>query len=193
MARFASTALLNAFDSDSFSFATLLSIGSQASLVQITDHDRDVVYNASTTYLSSNLMLGMGEVSETQGVAVGGIDITFTGVNQTMVSYFLNNDYVGLPVDIKRAVLNDAGTHLGSFTYFNGQVSSFSIEDSGDTSEVKVECTSHWADFEKINGRRTNHNSQQMTKHYTDGTYFSGDDGFEFAAKTIKQIRWGKA
>lgn len=193
MARFSSTALTNAFDSDSYSFATLLSLGSQSSLVQITDNDKDVVYDSSTTYITSNLLVSIGDVQEVQGIAVGGIDLTFSGVNQTMVSYFLNNDYVGLPVDIKRAVLSAAGTHLASFTYFKGQVSNFSIEDSGDTSEVKVECTSHWADFEKINGRRTNHNSQQMTKHYTDGTYFSGDDGFEFAAKTIKQIRWGKA
>jgi len=49
---------------------------------------------------------------------------------------------------------------------------------------LTVEIASHWKDFEKENGRRTNHNTQQL--------YFDGDLGFEFAAKTIKDLKWGR-
>lgn len=185
MARFTGTALVNSLDSDSYSYATLISIGKQSSLIQITDHDKDIVFDSANTYTSSDAILSFDEVSESSDISVGGVDITFSGVSQVMVSYMLSNDYIGLPVDIKRCVLNDSNVITGSFTYFKGQVTGFSITDTNSTSEVTVECKSHWADFEKQNGRRTNHNSQQL--------HFPGDEGFEFAAKTIDDIKWGKA
>jgi hypothetical protein len=184
MPRFTDASLISALESDSFSYATLISLGTQSSLIRITDNDKDVTLNADT-YTSTTTLLDYGEAQETSDVSVGGMDITFSGVNQTMVSYMLSNDYIGLPVDIKRCALSDSNVVIGSFTYFKGQVSGFEIVDTNDKSEVLVNCKSHWADFEKLNGRRTNHNSQQL--------HFSGDLGFEFAAKTIKDIRWGKA
>ena len=60
----------------------------------------------------------------------------------------------------------------------------YSIEDSEDSSDVTVSAASHWKDFEKENGRRTNDNSQKI--------YFPSDEGFEFAAKTIKDLKWGR-
>jgi hypothetical protein len=166
MPRFTDASLISALESDSFSYATLISLGTQSSLIRITDNDKDVTLNADT-YTSTTTLLDYGEAQE------------------TMVSYMLSNDYIGLPVDIKRCALSDSNVVIGSFTYFKGQVSGFEIVDTNDKSEVLVNCKSHWADFEKLNGRRTNHNSQQL--------HFSGDLGFEFAAKTIKDIRWGKA
>ena len=44
---------------------------------------------------------------------------------------------------------------------------------------------SHWADFEKKAGRFSNNNSQQY--------FFSGDVGFEYAANTVKDLKWGRA
>lgn len=185
MARYDNPDLTANLESDAFSFATLISIGKDASLIRITDNDKDIIVDSTITYTSSDTILDLDTVSETSGISVGGLDLTFSGVSQTMVNYMLSNDYIGLPVDIKRCVLTDNNLIDGDFTYFNGQVTSFSITDTNSTSEITISCKSHWADFEKQNGRRTNHNSQQL--------HFAGDKGFEFAAKTIKDIMWGKA
>jgi len=67
---------------------------------------------------------------------------------------------------------------------FDGILTGYAIEDTEEESKVTVQMASHWKDFEKENGRRTNHNSQQL--------YFAGDEGFEFAPKSIKDLKWGR-
>ena len=47
-----------------------------------------------------------------------------------------------------------------------------------------LNITSHWGNFEKVSGRTTSDNSQQR--------FFSGDKGMEFAALTVKDIKWGR-
>ena len=183
MARFTDTDLINAFNADQFKFCNLYQIGKSASQLLLTDNDSTVSAGA-LTYTSSRVTLENTDVTETSMPTVGGIDITFSAVDRTMVSYFLNADHVGLPLTILRAVVGTDNSITGQFNLFKGQISSFTILDDENTSQIEVKCKSHWADFEKNNGRRTNHNSQQLL--------FAGDNGFEFAAKSIDNIKWGK-
>ena len=44
---------------------------------------------------------------------------------------------------------------------------------------------SHWADFEKKSGRKTNNTSQQR--------FFSADKGMEFSSENVLDIKWGRA
>ena len=131
-------------------------------------------------------MLSFGSSSESSDLAVNGIDITLSGVEQTYVAIFLTNNYIDVPVKLYRAVLNSADVVIGDpILVFDGLITSFAIEDTEDSSEISITTASHWADFEKLNGRKTNHNSQVL--------HFPNDEGFEFAAKTIKDLRRGKA
>jgi hypothetical protein len=49
---------------------------------------------------------------------------------------------------------------------------------------VNLTIVSHWADFEKKNGRKTNNTSQQR--------FFSTDVGMDFASQTVLDIKWGR-
>ena len=81
--------------------------------------------------------------------------------------------------------VGDADAVVGDpILIFDGILTGYSIEDTEEESKVTVQMASHWKDFEKENGRRTNHNSQQL--------YFAGDEGFEFAPKSIKDLKWGR-
>ena len=83
-------------------------------------------------------------------------------------------------------LLNDDYSIIGSpILIYDGRVQSFSITDSNDSSTIVITASSHWADFQKKSGRRTNHNSQSM--------FFSGDKGFEFAPNTARDLKWGRA
>ena len=87
---------------------------------------------------------------------------------------------------IWKTVLDDQGAIIGDkILTFDGQITGFSIDDSEDSSVISVSCASHWADFERRSGRLTNNNSQQY--------FFPNDTGFQFAANSIKDIKWGKA
>jgi hypothetical protein len=97
----------------------------------------------------------------------------------------LGDDYIDVPAKIYRAVIDSSDDVVGApILIFDGLIVGYSIDDTEDESKLTVEIASHWKDFEKENGRRTNHNTQQL--------YFDGDLGFEFAAKTIKDLKWGR-
>ena len=153
MSRFTSAVLQSSFAGDSYSFATLMQIGTGADTLLLTDSDKDIV-DQSVTYISSSSVISIGEVSESSSPTQGGIRLNFSGVDQTMISYFLGSDYVGRYVKVARCALNSTHQSIGSFNYFVGTISNFKIEDTDTTSQVIVECNSHWEDFDKRNGRR---------------------------------------
>ena len=87
---------------------------------------------------------------------------------------------------VYRSFLNDSQALITDpFLLFDGRISNFSLEENATTSSVNIIITSHWADFEKVSGRRTAENSQKI--------HFSTDKGMEFASKTAQKIKWGSA
>ena len=94
--------------------------------------------------------------------------------------------YLDTTVEVYRACMSDTDTVIGApILMFQGLITGFDINDSENNSTLTIECASHWKDFEKQNGRRTNTNSQQV--------HFAGDIGFDWAALTIADLRWGKS
>jgi len=183
MTRSIDSATIAELAKDDFNLATLIRFDF-SSVLYLTDWDRDISA-LSATWVSSPHFLGVGDVKETSDLRINTIDVTLSGVEQSYVSLFLSQDYIDVPARIYRAVLNDTDAVIGSpILIFNGVITSYSIQDSKSESTVTVQIASHWKDFEKQNGRKTNDNSQKI--------YFPSDDGFEFAAKTIKDLKWGR-
>jgi len=168
---------------DSFNMAHLVTIDFSTS-VNLTDYRHDLV-DGSVTYQASSYLLGMGDVSESTEAQIGSINIELSGVGPSYISILLTENYIDRKVTIKRVLLDDSGVIIGnSFVIYEGRIDGFNIEDSGNDSVVRVAVASHWADFARINGRRTNNNSQQAV--------FDGDLGMEFASEIIKDIKWGR-
>jgi hypothetical protein len=87
---------------------------------------------------------------------------------------------------VYRGFLDDSQALITDpFLLFDGRISSFTLEENATTSSVNVIISSHWADFEKVSGRRTADNTQKL--------YFPNDKGMEFASKTAQKIKWGAA
>ena len=183
MTRIINSATLSALESDNFNIATLVQINF-SSVIRITDWGRSVTA-LSNTWASSANFIGVGDVTESQELRVNDLSLTLSGVDQTYVAIFLSKNYIDVPINIYRAILNDSDAVIGApILIFDGIMTGYAIEDTENESKVTVDMASHWKDFEKENGRRTNHNSQQL--------YFAGDKGFEFAPKSIKDLKWGR-
>ena len=167
-----------------FRFATLVKIGFDTP-IYITDWDRSVSA-LSQTWLSSSSFISGASPSESSALQVNETSLTLSGVDQVYISAFLNNDYIDKSITFYKAVLDDSDTVIGSpIVVFDGLINGFEITDSDTRSEIEINCASHFKDFEKENGRRTNTNSQQM--------HFPDDKGFDFAAKIVTDIRWGRS
>lgn len=179
MARVISAQISN-IQNDFLTAATLLKIDN----VHLTDYDKDIAGSDLANYQSTGILLSHASITETSALTVGGIDITLSGASPTIVSFLLGDPHINRPVNLKKVILNDDNIVVTEITYFDGTINSFTIEEQADTSEITLNCSSHWSDFERTNGRRTNDVSQQDE--------FAGDKGMEFAAVMIDDIKWGK-
>jgi hypothetical protein len=169
---------------DAFNMAHLVSIDFSTTLY-LTDFAYDIVYSGNN-YNSSAHLLSMTDVNETPDVQVGTFTINLSGVEQSFISILLGENHIDKEVIISRVILNSSGAIIGTpIPLYNGRIDGFSIKDDNKTSQINLSTASHWSDFEKESGRRTNHNSQQI--------YFAGDKGFEFASSAVKDIKWGRA
>jgi len=157
--------------------------GSATNTYYLSDLSQSITYNAQNYSPSGNL-LGIGSPSESSDVRVGEISITLSAVNQAFLTMFLNANQIGQPVVISRVYIDDNGVLIGGFPIYSGNISTYALSESDNRSVVQVSVSSHWADFERVAGRRTNNNDQHR--------YFPSDDGFEFASSTVKDIKWGR-
>ena len=184
MARGLSTAVNNELATDKLNPVTLLylNIGSG---YRFTDHYKDITYD-SNTYSASSLFIKTSGVSESSEVDITNLTLEFTGVDQTILSLLLSGNYMDKEVEVYKGFM-DANQALiaDPFLLFKGRVESFNLDEDLTSSDVQIVVASHWADFDKIKGRKTNTNSQQL--------YFAGDLGFDYASQTVQDIKWGRA
>ena len=184
MPRNINSTTIAALQSDAFNLASLVQIDFPVP-IQITDWGRSISA-LSTTFVSSAHLLEVGQSAENSEPSVNSMNIVLSGVEQTYVAIFLNDNYIDVRARIWRAVLDSADAIVGApFIVFDGRITGFAIDDSDESSTVTVEIATHWKDFELSKGRSTNRNSQQY--------YFPGDKGMDFAGVTVKNLKWGKA
>ena len=67
---------------------------------------------------------------------------------------------------------------------YKGTIDGFDINEKNTESFVNLKVVSHWADFDKVAGRKTNSASQQR--------FFSSDVGFDFSSEMVQDIKWGR-
>jgi hypothetical protein len=184
MARGLTTAVNNELATDKLNPITLLYLNVGVGY-RFTDHYKDITYDGNT-YSASSLFLKVSDISESSEVEVGNISLEFTGADQTIVSLFLSSNYMDREVEVYKGFM-DANQSLiaNPFLLFKGRIESFNLDEDLNNSDVQIVVASHWADFDKIKGRKTNTNSQQL--------YFTGDVGFDYASQTVQDIKWGRA
>ncbi len=184
MARGLTTAVNNELATDALNPVTLIYLG-VASGTRYTDHYKDITFD-SNTYTASSLFLDIGTVSESSELTVSNITLKFTGADQTIISLFLSNEYIERDVSIYKGFLDaNQAVIADPFLLFKGKIESFGISETLEKSDVDIVVTSHWSDFEKVEGRKTNTGSQQL--------HFINDVGFDFASQTTQDIKWGRA
>jgi hypothetical protein len=184
MTRSINSTTITSLQSDSFNMANLIQLDFPTP-VRITDWNRSISA-LSTTFLSSPHLTDIGQVAESADPRINSLSVTLSGVEQTFIALFLTNNYIDVRARIWKAVLGADDAVVGDpFLIFDGRVSGYAIDDSESTSDIGIEISSHWKDFELRKGRRTNRNSQQY--------YFAGDLGMDYAGVIVKDLKWGRA
>ena len=157
--------------------------------VNITDCSFSItssVSGSSVTYNASDFILGISNHTEETDITKSSVNINLSGASTTFISTVLNENVVNDNVDIYRGFLDSSNAIISDpFLLYRGKIESFEIDESDNSSTVGLSIVSHWADFEKKNGRKTNNTSQQR--------FFANDVGMDFASQTVQDIKWGRA
>ena len=144
------------------------------------------ISGSSVTYSASDFILAVTNHTEETDVSKSSIGIALSGADQTFISTVLNENVVNDAFTMYRGFLNDSNALIADpFLIYKGTIDTFGISESETESNVTLRIVSHWADFEKTNGRKTNNTSQQR--------FFSGDVGMDFSSQTVQDIKWGRA
>ncbi len=143
------------------------------------------ISGSSTTYTPTAFLQGVSQFTEEVGITRSSLRLGISGVNQTFISITLNENVINDSVKIFRGMLSDSNSLIADpFLLYDGQIDKFEITESDKETDVIYTVVSHWADFDKKSGRKTNPNSQQK--------FFSTDKGMEFSALTVQDIKWGR-
>ena len=188
MTRSLSTAVKNHLATNEIRPTHLITIGF-ATPINITDSVHDLtssVSGSSVTYSSSSFLVSLPQVAEESTVSKSSLTVSLSGADQTYISLVLNENIVNASLTIYRAFLDTSNAIIADpFLLYKGNIEAYSISEAETTSTLNLNVVSHWADFEKKSGRRTNNTSQQR--------FFSTDKGMEFSSETVMDIKWGRA
>ena len=188
MTRSLTTAVKNELATNDIRPVHLITIGF-GTPVNITDCSFPLtssVSGSSVTYSSSDFILGVSNFTEETDVTKTSLTLTLSGADQTFISTVLNENVITDSVTIFRGFLDDNNALIADpFLLYKGTIDNFSIGESDTASSVSLDIVSHWADFEKKSGRKTNNTSQQR--------FFSTDLGMNFSSQTVQDIKWGRA
>ena len=188
MTRSLTTAVKNELATNDIRPVHLITIGFDTP-INITDCSFPLtssVSGSSVTYSSSDFILGISNHTEETDITKSSITINLSGADQTFISTVLNENVINDEVTIYRAFLDDSNSIIADpLLLYKGNIENFEIQENEKDSAVGLSIVSHWADFEKKNGRKTNNTSQQR--------FFSTDVGMDFASQTVQDIKWGRA
>ena len=188
MTRSLTTAIKNELATNDIRPVHLITIGF-GTPVNITDCSFDLtssVSGSSVTYSASDFIMGVSNHTEETDITKSSVSISLSGADQTFISVVLNENVINDSVSIFRGLLADDNTLIADpFLLYKGNIESFEIQEGEKNSTVALSIVSHWADFEKKNGRKTNNTSQQR--------FFSTDVGMDFSSQTVQDIKWGRA
>jgi hypothetical protein len=158
--------------------------------VYMTDAPFPILWNGNT-YLANGHLLGFDAIEEDTQLNISSTTLVLTGCDAagpTWVASVLAEEYIDRRVVVRKAMLHGADGVLDApITIFDGRMDQPVIDDDpvNGTCRVSVTASSHFADFERVIGRRTNDAVQQL--------HFSSDKFFEFASEIpLKVVIWGR-
>lgn len=146
----------------------------------------------SQTYIGSGALLTIEGLEEVSDLSAKGTNLTLSGLNSTIISYALTEEYQGRTVTIYWGVGNE------TVEIFSGYMDQMTIRDDGETSSIGLSVESRLIMLERPNIRRytsESHKQVRKRKWLDDGntgdpaadTFFDWVQGLQDT-----QIVWGR-
>lgn len=146
----------------------------------------EIVYN-SDTYLGAGNFLGVSPITESEDVVANGVTVSLNGLNSSVVSAALTEEYQGRPITIFFGALNQADLTLIStpVVLFKGLLDVMQIDDQAETATISVKCESELISLKRPKIRRYTAKDQQLD--YPSDLFFDQVPSLQDA-----EVTWGR-
>tara|TARA_R100001510_G_C7566848_1_gene144818 strand:- start:78 stop:683 length:606 start_codon:yes stop_codon:yes gene_type:complete len=139
---------------------------------------------ASETYTGGGQLLSISPIEETVEIAARGVNFALNGIDSSLVSVALTENYQGRSAEVYLGVISSGAVVSDPYLVFDGRMDVMTIEDAGDTASISLSAESRLIDLERSRVRRYTNSDQQ--------NQFPGDTCLRFVADLQdKEIAWG--
>ncbi len=151
----------------------------------LTDFSKTITYS-NNEYTAVGHLLAFSSIEEQNTITTSNISVSLSGIEQTYVNLFLTQDYIDRRLTIRKGFMSSLNAIVvNPIIIFDGRMDSPVIQEdvTNGRSTISVSAANQFVDFQKIPGRFTNNQNQQL--------FFPNDKGFEYASEIMKDVAWG--
>ena len=147
----------------------------------------DDITISSETYLGAGSLLGISPPKDTSEIVTTGVQVSISGMDETVLSYALTENYQNRPVTIYLGYLSGGTSDVvGTLTVFKGRMVSMSVTDDPEGSIIAIDCENRLIDLRRPSNLRYTKESQEFLH--------PGDKGFDYIQSLQdKEILWGRS
>ena len=139
---------------------------------------------ASETYTGGGELLSISPVQETVEVAARGASVSLNGIDASLITYALTENYQTRSAKIFLGFLSSGSVVSDPYLAFDGRMDVLNIDDTGETANITLTAESRLIDLERARLRRYTSDDQKL-RH-------PNDTGLDFVASLQeKEIGWG--
>lgn len=184
MSRTVPAALLTALDGDEIEVFYAVDLAFDSGNIRLWTGYGDKTIN-SQTYTGSGNLLTIDGLEEVSDLSARGTTLTLSGLDTTIVSYALTEEYQGRLVTIYWGV----GTN--TVEVFSGYMDKMTIQDAGDNATISLTVESRLIALERPNVRRYTRESHAAVR--TAKGLTGSDTFFDWTTQLQdRQIVWGR-
>ena len=145
----------------------------------------DIAIN-SETYTGAGTLLTISGVDEGREIKSEGISVSLSGMDKTVLSYALTENYQNRPISLFLGFLMGGSNEVaGTITIFKGRMTNLTVNDTPEGATINVDAENRLVDLERPSNFRYTAESQEFL--------FSGDTGFNRMQQLVdKQVTWGQ-
>jgi len=149
----------------------------------------------ANTYTAQGDFMGFSSMTEDFDVKVGKFSVYLSGVGNDYVNKFTQGEYEGKRIVIWKTFLEFAFVNnveilqivSSPIMMFDGIIYNIQINESSNSCQINVDCSSLFADFERVAGRKSNNGSNWL---YQGSTFDTSMEKAGYVGST--EINWGK-
>ena len=137
------------------------------------------------TFIGAGSFLSVSSVEETAEIAARGITMTLSGIDASLISVALAENYQNRAARVYLGAIQSDGT-IQSYQVFAGRLDVMTIEEAADTATIAVTAENRLIDLERPRIRRFTSEDQKAL--------YPGDLGLDYVNDLQdKTLDWGKS